>query len=700
MLSPYCILSNVVAVEAVIGNSLLLFIINSGNSSLSPSHRLAFNFSIGLRIVYLICVAIVSPILDFRANKRSTGNKCFAATLVSIPIIGAIICTINNINFWPSEIEDERFRDLVYRQNPQGDTAFLLLSLKEYPNVTVAADSLPPSGSHLFAFFCISLLVLSSKSIMVFCVCRIQMVFCDNWGNLSAKTICLLRQLQLTFLIQSLISLIFFVFPFSLGIVGPTFNVNLHPSLLVVSSILYILFPAFCPWLILVLVQDVRNNAMTIVKRSSISKTRPSVDITSTDSKKQIFKKTSDEKNQIVDVNAWLKMSWFDYSLWWNTTEWEGVNDLRFRKGQLWNPDVLLYNSADPQFDSTYPSNLLVYPNGKVDWIPPGLFRFSCKIDVVWFPFDFQSCSMKFGSWTYDGSKLELRVDDNGFDISNYMPNGEWVLEGTFVKRNIQFYPCCPEPYYDIVFTFVIRRRVLYYAFNLILPCFLITMLTLIGFTLPPDAGEKMSLRAFFAVCMFTCACCVVVTTLALNFHHRNGRSHDMGPFFRYIMLQALPYLLMMQRPGYKARNGKLQKKVDDSDEESDRIKQEIAKTLKMIRVETPRNSTRLIRQSDEDSDNISHLWRNSSHRVPHAVTNPQVPPGHIAQLLVLQQIYAHMAEINSYIDWKEKCIRKENDWKYAAMVVDRLCLLIFTAFLTISTLSLFISVPNLSKSF
>ncbi|RCN29791.1 hypothetical protein ANCCAN_24445 [Ancylostoma caninum] len=68
-------------------------------------------------------------------------------------------------------------------------------------------------------------------------------------------------------------------------------------------------------------------------------------------------------------------------------------------------------------------------------------------------------------------------------------------INDTFVTRNIQHYQCCPEPYYDIVFTFIIRRRVLYYAFNLILPCILITVLTLTGFTLPPDAGEKMSLR-------------------------------------------------------------------------------------------------------------------------------------------------------------------------------------------------------------
>ena len=112
------------------------------------------------------------------------------------------------------------------------------------------------------------------------------------------------------------------------------------------------------------------------------------------------------------------------------------------RKSQLWTPDVLMYNSADRQFDSTFASNVLVYPDGTTNWIPPGLFRLSCKIEVVWFPFDVQECFMKvrfeqergrrdsfqFGSWTYDGTKLELQIDENGLDISNYMANGEWHL--------------------------------------------------------------------------------------------------------------------------------------------------------------------------------------------------------------------------------------------------------------------------------
>lgn len=41
-------------------------------------------------------------------------------------------------------------------------------------------------------------------------------------------------------------------------------------------------------------------------------------------------------------------------------------------------------------------------------YVPPGIFKSTCKIDITWFPFDDQRCEMKFGSWTYDGFQVSI----------------------------------------------------------------------------------------------------------------------------------------------------------------------------------------------------------------------------------------------------------------------------------------------------
>nr|CAI5853039.1 unnamed protein product [Callosobruchus analis] len=92
-------------------------------------------------------------------------------------------------------------------------------------------------------------------------------------------------------------------------------------------------------------------------------------------------------------------------------------------------------------------------------------------------------------------SQLDLVLNsEEGGDLSDFITNGEWYLLGMPGKKNTIVYQCCPEPYVDVTFTIQIRRRTLYYFFNLIVPCVLISSMALLGFTLPPDSGEKLTL--------------------------------------------------------------------------------------------------------------------------------------------------------------------------------------------------------------
>lgn len=44
---------------------------------------------------------------------------------------------------------------------------------------------------------------------------------------------------------------------------------------------------------------------------------------------------------------------------------------------------------------------MLVYNTGYVYWLPPAIFRSACPINVNFFPFDWQNCTLKFrcGVW-------------------------------------------------------------------------------------------------------------------------------------------------------------------------------------------------------------------------------------------------------------------------------------------------------------
>ncbi|XP_066157971.1 neuronal acetylcholine receptor subunit alpha-7 isoform X7 [Euwallacea fornicatus] len=427
-----------------------------------------------------------------------------------------------------------------------------------------------------------------------------------------------------------------------------------------------------------------------------------------------------DEKNQILTTNAWLNLEWTDYNLRWNETEYGGVKDLRITPNKLWKPDVLMYNSADEGFDGTFQTNVVVRHNGSCLYIPPGIFKSTCKIDITWFPFDDQHCDMKFGSWTHDGNQLDLVLNsETGGDLSDFITNGEWYLIGMPGIKNTITYACCPEPYVDVTFTIQIRRRTLYYFFNLIVPCVLISSMALLGFTLPPDSGEKLTLGVtillsltvflnlvaetlpqvsdaipllgtYFNCIMFMVASSVVLTVVVLNYHHRTADIHEMPQWIKTVFLQWLPWILRMSRPGKKI------------------TRKTIMMNSRMKELELKERSSKSLLANvldiDDDIRNVSGVSGNSSTMSTNlgpgfgrnATTIEDTTMSGSSGQRDLQLILKELQFITNRMKKADEEAEVISDWKFAAMVVDRFCLIIFTMFTIVATVAVLLSAPHI----
>ncbi|KAF4524650.1 hypothetical protein B566_EDAN013759 [Ephemera danica] len=203
-----------------------------------------------------------------------------------------------------------------------------------------------------------------------------------------------------------------------------------------------------------------------------------------------------------IDLNLkHIDLFWVDEKLKWNASDYGGLSRLHLADHEVWQPDIVLYNSASgSEVDHYGNTHCIVHEDGTVLWVPPSQFRVFCDIDLRRWPYDEQTCTLRLGSWTYDGDQVDLQVDDNDAGIAEtdwMVNNSEWELLEMTKQRNVAFYACCVEAYIDVSYTLTLRRRSPAYSAIVITPATVVVLLTLAGFWLPPHAGEKVILNAF-----------------------------------------------------------------------------------------------------------------------------------------------------------------------------------------------------------
>ncbi|KAG7514247.1 neuronal acetylcholine receptor subunit alpha-9-like [Solea senegalensis] len=201
-----------------------------------------------------------------------------------------------------------------------------------------------------------------------------------------------------------------------------------------------------------------------------------------------------DERNQILTAYLWIRQVWVDAHLTWDKDDYDGLDTIRIPSSYVWRPDIVLYNNADDRFTGPMDTNVVIQHDGQIMWDSPAITKSSCKVDVSFFPFDAQQCRFTYGSWTYNGNQLDILNAMDSADLADLVENVEWEVLGMPAKKNVIVYGCCADPYPDVTYILMLKRKASFYVFNLLIPCVMISFLAPLGFYLPADSGEKVSL--------------------------------------------------------------------------------------------------------------------------------------------------------------------------------------------------------------
>lgn len=354
---------------------------------------------------------------------------------------------------------------------------------------------------------------------------------------------------------------------------------------------------------------------------------------------------------------------------------------------------TISFTSADGTYEVSLFTNAVVQNNGSIAWLPPAIYKSACKIEVKHFPFDQQNCTLKFRSWTYDYTEIDLVLSTDSASMDDFTPSGEWDIIKLPGRRTVN--PLDPT-YVDVTYDFIIKRKPLFYTINLIIPCILITSLAILVFYLPSDCGQKMTLcisvllaltvfllliskivpptsldvpliGKYLMFTMVLVTFSIVTSVCVLNVHHRSPSTHTMPIWVKNCFLEKLPIFLFMRRPeqnpsGQKARGQLLTKQTDSC-----------KNSACLVNAATSRPYDQRVNEQVEHHKNQDFRYRHSrkfSPQVQEAMEGVSFIAGHMKS------------------DDEDQSIIE--DWKYVAMVVDRLFLWIFIIVCVVGTVGLF----------
>nr|XP_057942843.1 neuronal acetylcholine receptor subunit beta-2-like isoform X2 [Doryrhamphus excisus] len=414
-----------------------------------------------------------------------------------------------------------------------------------------------------------------------------------------------------------------------------------------------------------------------------------------------------------VSLSQLISVEWNDYRLRWDPEKYEGIKKLRIPSKLLWLPDIVLYNNADGVYEVSFYCNTVVSNTGDIFWLPPAIYKSACAIEVQNFPFDQQNCTLKFRSWTYDHTEVDLILTSDFASRDDFTPSGEWDIVSLPGRKN-------EDPnditYLDITYDFVIKRKPLFYTINLIIPCVLITSLAILVFYLPSDCGEKMTLcisvllaltvfllliskivpptslavpliGKYLMFTMVLVTFSIVSTVCVLNIHHRTPSTHHMPEWVKRLFLVQLPTLLLMRRPGTA-------KKLKRT------IAQQRAIPKNPSQAATDKRQFSNIKlggaRTDSDSFYVNADW---AHKYCWRMGDIPDVGGRRSDLQrpLATQWDADLQEAVEGVQYIAEHMKTEDDdegiiedWKYVAMVIDRLFLWIFILVCVVGTLGLF----------
>ncbi|XP_068122596.1 neuronal acetylcholine receptor subunit alpha-10-like isoform X2 [Hyperolius riggenbachi] len=368
---------------------------------------------------------------------------------------------------------------------------------------------------------------------------------------------------------------------------------------------------------------------------------------------------------------------------------------------------------ADDQFTGSMETNVVIRYDGQIMWDSPAITKSSCKVDVSFFPFDGQQCRLTFGSWTYNGNQIDILNHLDTGDLTDFVENVEWEVLGMPAKKNIITYGCCSEPYPDVTYTLMLKRRASFYIFNLLLPCVMISFLAPLGFYLPADSGEKVSLGVtvllaltvfqllvaesmppsenvpligkYYIATMTMITASTALTIFIMNIHHCGPEAKPVPKWAKKFILQYMSRIFFVYEVGESCRRPPPEpEKPPKGQAVNGQAKREDPAAIQKNCPDGSSNMKTMKEEKDWEYEKGHKAWKEPGAKSEHSDPCGGVKGGGYGECSKIHCL-CHNERLLKNVEYMANCFREQKasqkrtgEWKKVAKVMDRFFMWVF----------------------
>ncbi|XP_021108766.1 LOW QUALITY PROTEIN: 5-hydroxytryptamine receptor 3E [Heterocephalus glaber] len=196
-----------------------------------------------------------------------------------------------------------------------------------------------------------------------------------------------------------------------------------------------------------------------------------------------------DEQLQLMTSFLWLEMVWDNPLIRWSPEECEGIRKMSVLARNLWLLDIFIVEFTEKE---KTPRGLTAFVSneGHIQFKKPMKVPSLCNLDIFYFPFDQQNCTLTFCSRLYTADNLILGMEKEVWEMAaasqNIVPvHGEWKLLS--ITKATPKLSTDTHLHDQIVFYVAIKRRLRFYVLHLLVPSGLLVAIDALSFFLPTE---------------------------------------------------------------------------------------------------------------------------------------------------------------------------------------------------------------------